>query len=68
MEKPRRTYRSNGMIVTEIGELNCKLFAEKFVEIVREEILNGEIDVNKYKEIPKAEDSCDDKEVKASES
>ncbi|MGI8362996.1 hypothetical protein [Bacillus cereus] len=54
--------------VNEIGELNCKLFAEKFVEIVRKEILNGEIDLEKYKEIIKAEDSCKDKEVKASES
>ncbi|EPY7709878.1 hypothetical protein ACN1JM_001974 [Bacillus pacificus] len=62
MEKPRRTYRSNGMIVTEIGELNCKLFAEKFVEIVREEILNGEIDLNKYREIIKAKDLRDKKE------
>ncbi|MCC2390761.1 hypothetical protein [Bacillus pacificus] len=67
MEKPRRTYRSNGMIVTEIGELNCKLFAEKFVEIVRREIRNGEIDLEKYKEISKAEDSCDEKEVKSSD-
>ncbi|MDO6629018.1 hypothetical protein [Bacillus thuringiensis] len=50
------------MIVTEIGELNCKLFAEKFVEIVREEILNGEIDLEKYKEIIKAEDSSDKEE------
>ncbi|OXC00151.1 hypothetical protein FHE73_23295 [Bacillus thuringiensis] len=62
MEKPRRTYRSNGMIVTEIGELNCKLFAEKFVEIVRRKIRNGEIDLNKYKEIIKAEDLRDKKE------
>ncbi|WP_179866164.1 hypothetical protein [Bacillus wiedmannii] len=50
------------MIVNEIGELNCKLFAEKFVEIVRKEILNGEIDLEKYKEIIKAEDSCEKKE------
>ncbi|HFK1754356.1 TPA: hypothetical protein ACGXP3_004840 [Bacillus cereus] len=56
------------MIVETVGELNCKLFAEKFVEIVREEILNGELDIEKYKEIIKAEDSCTDKEVKASES
>ncbi|PGL08048.1 hypothetical protein CN912_20750 [Bacillus cereus] len=53
--------------VNEIGELNCKLFAEKFMEIVREEIRNGEIDLNRYKEIPKAEDSCDDKKVKSSD-
>ncbi|HDR8240147.1 TPA: hypothetical protein QC126_000677 [Bacillus cereus] len=50
------------MIVNEIGELNCKLFAEKFVEIVRKEILNGEIDLEKYKEIIKAEDLRDKKE------
>ncbi|AQY40975.1 hypothetical protein P4V72_29465 [Bacillus thuringiensis] len=62
MEKPRRTYRSNGMIVNVVGELNCKLFAEKFVEIVRKEILNGEIDLEKYKEIIKAEDLRDKKE------
>ncbi|MGE0981518.1 hypothetical protein [Bacillus cereus] len=49
------------MIVNEIGELNCKLFAEKFMEIVRRKIRNGEIDINKYKEISKAEDSCEDK-------
>ncbi|EOQ06073.1 hypothetical protein [Bacillus cereus] len=67
MEKPRRTYRSNGMIVEVVGELNCKLFAETFMEIVREEILSGEIDINKYKEISKAEDSCGDKEVKSSD-
>ncbi|EOO33266.1 hypothetical protein IIU_03379 [Bacillus cereus VD133] len=67
MEKPRRTYRSNGMIVTEIGELNCKLFAETLIEIVRRKIRNGEIDINKYKEISKAEDSSANKEVKASD-
>ncbi|MBJ8023739.1 hypothetical protein [Bacillus cereus] len=49
------------MIVNEIGELNCKLFAETFMEIVRREIRNGEIDPNKYKEISVAEDSCEDK-------
>ncbi len=54
--------------VTTTGELNCKLFAEKFVEIVRRKIRNGEIDLNKYKEISKAEDSSANKEVKASES
>ncbi|MCU5455239.1 hypothetical protein OCA97_14675 [Bacillus cereus] len=49
------------MIVEVVGELNCKLFAEKFVEIARRKILNGEIDLNKYKENLKAEDSCNDK-------
>ncbi|TKH82435.1 hypothetical protein FC685_29390 [Bacillus cereus] len=48
--------------VTTTGELNCKLFAEKFVEIVRKEILNGEIDLEKYKEIIKAENLRDKKE------
>ncbi|WP_176520262.1 hypothetical protein [Bacillus cereus] len=55
------------MIVNEIGELNCKLFAEKFMEIVRKEIMSGEIDLNKYKEISTAEDSCEDKKVKSSD-
>ncbi|EPY7709879.1 hypothetical protein ACN1JM_001975 [Bacillus pacificus] len=50
------------MKVNVIGELNCKLFAEKFVEIVRREIRNGEIDLNKYKEVSKAEDPNDKKE------
>ncbi|PEM27830.1 hypothetical protein [Bacillus wiedmannii] len=67
MEKPRRTYRSNGMTVTVIGELNCKLFAEKLMEIVRRKIRNGEIDLNKYKEISKAEESSANKEMKASD-
>ncbi|MDA2255152.1 hypothetical protein ACTFRO_14660 [Bacillus cereus group sp. MYBK163-2] len=48
--------------VNEIGELNCKLFAEKFMEIVRRKIRNGEIDINKYKEISKAEDSSEKEE------
>ncbi|WP_200903330.1 hypothetical protein [Bacillus cereus] len=50
------------MKVEVIGELNCKLFAEKFVEIVRRKIRNGEIDLNKYKEISKVKESCNDKE------
>ncbi|MDZ5475817.1 hypothetical protein [Bacillus thuringiensis] len=50
------------MIVETVGELNCKLFAETFMEIVRREIRNGEIDINKYKEISKAEDLRDKKE------
>ncbi|MGR5980302.1 hypothetical protein ACT7DJ_28505 [Bacillus cereus] len=49
------------MIVEVVGELNCKLFAEKFVEIARRKMLNGEIDFKKYKEYSKAEDSCNDK-------
>ncbi|HDR8240148.1 TPA: hypothetical protein QC126_000678 [Bacillus cereus] len=55
------------MKVETVGELNCKLFAETFMEIVRREIRNGEIDLNKYKEISTAEDSCDDKKVKSSD-
>ncbi|WP_176399935.1 hypothetical protein [Bacillus cereus] len=51
------------MKVEVVGELNCKLFAETFMEIVRREIRNGEINPNKYKEISKAEDSCDEKEL-----
>ncbi|EOP08526.1 hypothetical protein ICS_04037 [Bacillus cereus BAG2O-3] len=62
MEKPRRTYRSNGMTVTVIGELNCKLFAEKFVEIVREEIRNGEINPKDYIKTSKTEDPKGKKE------
>ncbi len=50
------------MKVEVIGELNCKLFAETFMEIVQEEIRNGEIDLNKYKEISKVEDLRDKKE------
>lgn len=48
--------------VTTTGEFNCKLFAETFMEIVRRKIRNGEIDINKYKEISKAEDLRDKKE------
>ncbi|WP_176542590.1 hypothetical protein [Bacillus cereus] len=55
------------MKVEVVGELNCKLFAETFMEIVRREIRNGEIDLNKYKEISTAEDSCEDKKVKSSD-
>ncbi|WP_176342999.1 hypothetical protein [Bacillus thuringiensis] len=50
------------MIVETVGELNCKLFAETFMEIVRRELRNGEIDLNKYKEISKVEDLRDKKE------
>ncbi|MEC3575285.1 hypothetical protein P4V72_29460 [Bacillus thuringiensis] len=51
------------MKVNVIGELNCKLFAEKLMEIVRRKIRNGEIDLERYKEIIKAEDSRVDKEL-----
>lgn len=43
------------MIVNEIGELNCKLFAETFVEIFRKEVLNGEIDLKDYVKTSEAE-------------
>lgn len=49
------------MIVEVVGELNCKLFAEKFVEIARRKMLNGEINLKKYTECSKAEDSCSNK-------
>ncbi|WP_204312313.1 hypothetical protein [Bacillus cereus] len=49
------------MIVETVGELNCKLFAEKLMEIVRRKMLNGEIDLERYKEISKAEGSCNNK-------
>ncbi|KXI60008.1 UNVERIFIED_CONTAM: hypothetical protein ACS92_34255 [Bacillus cereus] len=62
MEKPRRTSRSNGMIVNEIGELNCKLFAETFVEIFRKEVLNGEIGLKDYTKTSENKNSNDKKE------
>ncbi|PFW56432.1 hypothetical protein COL13_14775 [Bacillus cereus] len=62
MEKPRKVSRKNGMIVETVGELNCKLFAEKFVEIFREEIRNGKINPKDYIKTSRTEDPKDKKE------
>lgn len=62
MEKPRRTYRSNGMTVTVIGELNCKLFAEKLVEINRRRLSNGEINIKDYMKPSEADNPSEKKE------
>ncbi len=50
------------MIVNEIGELNCKLFAETFVEIFRKEVLNGEIGLKDYTKTSENKNSNDKKE------
>lgn len=49
------------MIVEVKGELNTRLFAEKFVEITRRRILNGEINLEDYKETTEAEDPSNNK-------
>ncbi|PGZ58540.1 hypothetical protein COE58_22825 [Bacillus cereus] len=48
--------------VTEIGELNCKLFAEKLVEINRRRLLNGEINLKDYAKTTEAENPSEKKE------
>ncbi|EJV58308.1 hypothetical protein MNO09_04930 [Bacillus sp. N5-665] len=63
MEKPRKVYHKDGWIITEVGKPNIQRLAEGLVRLMRREKFNGEIDLNKYKEISKAEESCNKKEV-----
>ncbi|WP_176545431.1 hypothetical protein [Bacillus pseudomycoides] len=49
------------MIVEVKGELNARLFAEKFVEINRRRLLNGEVNLEDYVETSEAEDPSNPK-------
>ncbi|EOP08527.1 hypothetical protein ICS_04038 [Bacillus cereus BAG2O-3] len=50
------------MKVEVVGELNCKLFAEKFVEINRRRLSNGKINIKDYIKIAEAENPSEKKE------
>ncbi|HDR7941215.1 TPA: hypothetical protein QCY47_000575 [Bacillus wiedmannii] len=50
------------MKVEVVGELNCKIFAEKFVEIFQKEVLNGEINIKDYIKTSEADNPSEKKE------
>lgn len=50
------------MIVEVVGELNCKLFAEKLVEINRRRLSNGEINLKDYIKTSEAKNPSEKKE------
>ncbi|MGR5907205.1 hypothetical protein ACT7DL_06050 [Bacillus paranthracis] len=50
------------MKVEVVGELNCKLFAQKLVEINRRRIANGEINLKDYVKTSRAENPSEKKE------
>lgn len=54
--------RSEKMKVEVVGELNCKLFAQKLVEINRRRIANGEINLKDYVKTSEAENPSEKKE------